>query len=117
MATSLGIGYDVSLTLCVVLLGIGFFWKDRRSHLVRALGWSVFGVFWFLHVPAYADQQDALNALGAAVALPIFLFVAYHEWLSYRWREEDEPLPVACGAPLFASAVYFPLAPVPGHPA
>ena len=113
MATSLGIGYDVSLTLGVVLLGIGFFWKDRRFHLARALGWSVFGVFWFLHVPAYADQQDALNALGAAVALPIFLFVAYHEWLSYTWREEYEPLRFACGAAFFASAVYFAFARIP----
>src|SRR5437867_6605225 len=113
MATSLGIGYDVSLTLGIVLLGIGFFWKDRRSHLVRALGWSVFGVFWFLHVPDYADQQDVLNALGAGVALPVFLFVAYHEWLSYSWREEYEPLRFACGAAFFASAVYYAFARVP----
>src|SRR2546422_4234518 len=76
MATALGTAYDVSMAFGVLLLGIGFFWKDRRSHLARALGWSIFGVFWFLHVPDYVNQEDALNALGAAVALPIFLFVA-----------------------------------------
>ena len=35
MATALSIAYDVLLTAGVALLGIGFFWKDRRSHLVR----------------------------------------------------------------------------------
>ena len=113
MATALGTAYDVSMALGVLLLGIGFFWKDRRSHLARALGWSIFGVFWFLHVPVYVDQEDALNALGAAVALPIFLFVAYHEWLSYTWHEEFEPLRFACGAAFFASAVYFAFARIP----
>src|SRR2546426_2187304 len=113
MATALSIAYDVLLTAGVVLLGGGFFWKDGRSHLIRAAGWSVFGVFWFLHVPDYADQQDVLNALGAGVALPVFLFVAYHEWLSYSWWEEYEPLRFACGAAFFASAVYYAFARVP----
>src|SRR2546427_1974293 len=113
MATALSIAYDVLLTAGVALLGIGFFWKDRRSHLVRAAGWSIFGVFWFLHVPDYADEQDALNALGAAAALPVFLFVAFHEWLSYTWKEEYEPLRFACGAAFFASAVYFTFARIP----
>ncbi|TLZ60234.1 MAG: archaeosortase A [Methanobacteriota archaeon] len=113
MATALSIAYDVLLTAGVLLLGIGFFWKDVRAHLVRAAGWSVFGVFWFLHVADYADQEDALNALGAAVALPVFLFVAFHERLSYRWREEYEPLRFACGAAFFASAVYFAFARIP----
>src|SRR2546428_3278369 len=113
MATALSIAYDVLLTAGVALLGMGFFWKDRRSHLVRAAGWSIFGVFWFLHVPDYADEQDALNALGAAAALPVFLFVAFHEWLSYTWKEEYEPLRFACGAAFFASAVYFAFARIP----
>src|SRR2546426_606827 len=104
MSSALSVAYDVFLTAGVALLGFGFFWKDRRAHLARATGWSVFGLFWFLHVPDYAIQEDALNALGAAVALPVFLFVAYHEWLSYAWRGEDEPLPVACGAAFFAVA-------------
>jgi len=65
MATGLGLAYDVLLTAGVVLLGVGFFWKDRRAHLSRAAGWVVFGVFWFLHVPDYANQDDPLNALGA----------------------------------------------------
>src|SRR5437773_5040778 len=113
MATALSIAYDTLLTAGIVLVGIGFFWKDKRAHVVRAAGWAVFGVFWFLHVADYADQEDALNALGAAAALPVFLFVAYHEWLSFLWKEEYEPLRFACGAAFFASAVYFAFARIP----
>lgn len=113
MATGLGLAYDVLLTVGVVLLGIGFFWKDRRAHIARAAGWAVFGAFWFIHVPEYANQEDALNALGAAAALPVFLFLAYHERLSYGWQEEYEPLRFACGAAFFASAVYFVFARLP----
>ena len=113
MATPLSIAYDVLLSAGIVLLGLGFFWKDSRAHILRAAGWSVFGLFWFLHVPDYANQEDALNALGAATALPVFLFVAFHEYQSYNWREEYEPLRFACGAAFFASAVYFAFARIP----
>src|SRR2546428_11592520 len=100
MATALSIAYDVLLTAGVVLLGAGFFWKDRRSHLIRAAGWSGFGVFWFLHVPDYADQQDVLNAPGAGGALPVFLFVAYHPSLRYSLRGGYQPPPLPRRGPL-----------------
>ncbi len=140
MDTAVGVAYDILLTAGVVLLGAGFFWsdlpdlrglrrrrgagggspsrgRDARGHVAAAAGWIVFGVFWFLHVGEYADQQDVLNALGAAVALPVFLFIAYHEWLSYRWRETYEPLQFLTGAAFFASAVYFVFARVPSFAA
>src|SRR3972149_6668594 len=89
MATALGVAYDVLLTVGVVLLGAGFFWsylprlraslrksggargsmpagREARAHLAAAAGWVVFGVFWFLHVGEYAEQEDVLNAPGAA---------------------------------------------------
>ena len=137
MATAPGIAYDVLLAAGVFLLGLGFFWshfrdlgrflrpkgsaprglrvfqREELGHVARAAGWVVFGVFWFLHVAEYAEQEDVLNSLGAAVALPVFLFIAYHEWLSYRWREEYEPLHFVTGAAFFASAVYFAFARLP----
>ncbi len=138
MADPLSIAYDVLLAAGVALLGFGFFWshladleaylrKRGRSgarwlsrfrngggaHVSLASGWVVFGVFWFLHVWDYANQEDVLNALGAAVALPIFLFIAYHEWLSYKWKEDYEPLRFLGGAAFFASAIYFAFARLP----
>lgn len=138
MADPLSIAYDVLLAAGVALLGIGFFWshladleahlrkKGRSSarwlsrfrngggaHVSLASGWVVFGLFWFLHVWDYANQEDLLNALGAAVALPVFLYFAYHEGLSYRWKEDYEPLRFLGGAAFFASAIYFAFARLP----
>lgn len=107
----------------MVLFGLGFLWRGRArgargswlarlreddtKHLFRAGGWAAFGFYWFALFPQYAFADDFLNALGTAVALPIFLFLAWHEVLSYRWREEYEPLRFLCGAAFFASLIYF----------
>ena len=107
----------------MVLFGLGVFWRvkkpsvaggwrsrllrDENKHLFRAAGWFAFGLYWFSLFPGYALQDDVLNALGAAAALPIFIFLAYHEVLSYRWREEYEPLRFLCVAAFLASTIYF----------
>jgi len=100
----------------MVLFGAGFLWRvrkdrgllqDNHKHLFRAAAWIAFGLYWFALFPGYAIEEDLINALGAAVALPIFLFLAYHEHLSWKWREEYEPLRFLCGAAFIASAIYF----------
>src|SRR6266581_259195 len=91
----------------IVLFGVGFFWRDRGCHLARAAAWAAFGVFWFLQVPGFLDGADAVNALGAAAALPIFLFLAVHEKRSYDWREEYAPLRFLAGGAFFAAGIYF----------
>jgi len=107
----------------MVLFGLGFLWRGRAAtlggswiarlseddakHLFRAGGWAAFGFYWFALFPQYALADDLLNALGTAVALPIFLFLAWHEVLSYRWHEEYEPLRFVCGAAFFATVIYF----------
>ncbi|MBI4415465.1 MAG: archaeosortase A [Euryarchaeota archaeon] len=98
---------DVFLFAGILLFGVGFFWKDRRCHLARALGWAAFGLFWFLQVPTYLDEGDPVNSLGAAVALPIFLYLAHHERLSYRWDEEYQPLRFLAAGAFFAAGIYF----------
>jgi archaeosortase A (PGF-CTERM-specific) len=99
------------------LFGLGFLWRGRKAgpallqdeakHLYRAAGWVAFGLYWFALFPGYAAEGDLINALGTAVALPVFLFLAYHETLSWRWREEYEPLRFLCGAAFIATVVYF----------
>jgi len=98
---------DALLIGGIVLFGVGFFWRDRGCHLARAAAWAAFGVFWFLQVPAFLDAADAVNALGAAAALPIFLFLAVHEKRSYDWREEYAPLRFLAGGAFFAAGIYF----------
>lgn len=98
---------DVLLFVSIVLLAVGFLWKENRCHLMRAAGWSVFGIFWWLQIPDYIALTDVFNALASALALPAFMFFAYHEILSYRWREEYKPLKFLAGATFVAAAVFF----------
>jgi len=105
MSTRLAL--DALLFAGIVLFGVGVFWKDRRAHLARAAAWSLFGVFWFLQFPSYVEKDDPLNALGTAVALPIFLYLGYHEKLSYDWKEEYQPLRFLAVGAFWAAAIYF----------
>jgi len=103
----MGLALDVLLFSGIVLFGVGFFWRDRRCHLARVAGWAAFGVFWFLQFPSYVEKDDPLNALGTAVALPIFLYLGYHEKLSYDWKEEYQPLRFLAVGAFWAAAIYF----------
>lgn len=107
MAGELRLLNDVLLLIGLVGLGIGFLWRDRRAHLSRTFGWIVFAVFWLVQTPSYLGSYDALNALGSAAAFIIFLFLGYHEYLSFKWDDEYEPLKFVAGAAFFASAIYF----------
>lgn len=89
------------------LLGAGFLWKDRRSHLLRMAGWSLEGIFWLTKVPHYLDIDDQFNALGALAACPIFLYLGYQEHLSHRWNDDYPPLKFVTGAMFIAGMGYF----------
>src|SRR5213593_360784 len=91
----------------IILIGIGVFWRDRNAHAARATGWAMFGLFWFAQVPAFLGEGDPVNTLGAAAALPVFLFLAYHEILSYRWREDYQPLRFLAVGAFWAAGIYF----------
>ena len=97
----------------LLALGIGFFWKDRLSHLVRIVGWSGLAIYWGSKAPGYFDVGDIINGLGAAMAFPIFLFLAFHEWRSYKWDEEYQPLRFVTGATFIAGMGYFIIGQVP----
>lgn len=103
----MGLALDAIIFGGIVLFGIGAFWKDRRCHLLRAAAWALFGVFWFVQVPNFLNQGDPVNSLGAAVALPGFLFLAYHEHLSYGWDEEYQPLRFLAVGAFWAAGIYF----------
>lgn len=72
--------------------------QKREGHLVRCIGWSMFGVYWFFWGPYFAAMHDYINSLATFGALPVMLFLAYHEYLCYKWDEEYEPLRFAAMA-------------------
>ncbi len=90
----------------ILLLGAGFLWKNRMRHVIRTLGWLLMGIYWLSRVPHYLDIDDQFNALGAGLAMPIFSFLAYHEFMSYRWDDDYPPLRFVAGAMFIAGLGY-----------
>jgi len=107
MTDDLRVLSDVFLLVGLLALGAGFLWRDRRAHVLRSIGWAVFAVFWIVQVPGYISIGDLLNVLGSVAAFVIFLYLGYHEYLSFKWDDEYEPLRFVAGAAFIASTIYF----------
>jgi archaeosortase A (PGF-CTERM-specific) len=97
----------------VLLLGAGFLHKKNKCHIIRAAGWVAFGIYWYWQFPFWLAKGETLNMLGTIGALPVFLYLGYHEYLSWKWKDEYEPLRFLAGACFFASAIYFVIETVP----
>ena len=98
---------DLMNLAALILLGTGFLWKDKRAHLLRMTGWLLLGIYWLAKIPEYLGHDDSFNALGAAMALPIFWYLAYHEFNSHKWNDDYPPLRFVTGAMFIAGMGYF----------
>ena len=101
------------------LLGISFFLRrktliKKKANIFAIFGWVIFGIYWLTYVPYYIDILDYVNAGFCGVALPFFVYLGYHEYLSYKWnddlKENDQNLKslnFMAGAAFFAGTIYF----------
>ena len=99
--------FDIFLFISLIIMGAGYAVKTRKNHLLRIVGWLGFGIYWFLQTPHFLAIDDAVNALGCSLTLPLSIFIGYHEYLSYIWNEEYEPLRFVTGATFAAVFLYF----------
>jgi archaeosortase A (PGF-CTERM-specific) len=98
------------------LLGLGYLWKDRRSHLLRMWGWILFASYWPFQAPHFfgGAEPDPINGWFTLLG-PLFLFwVAWHEWRSYQWKEDPAALRWFAGASAVSAATYFVIFQIPG---
>ncbi|HWH08295.1 MAG TPA: archaeosortase A [Candidatus Thermoplasmatota archaeon] len=103
--------------LAVVLAGIalllaGFVVKGRRSSLLRSAGWVLFAVYWPFQAPEYfwptkTTEPDPINGWFTLLGPIFLLWVAWHEWKSYRWDEDPPALRWFAGASAISAATYF----------
>lgn len=101
------------------LMGAGFLWKDRRAHLVRAAGWTLFAFYWPFQAPEFfwpteTSEPDPINGWFTLLGPIFLLYVAYHEVKSYQWREDPAALRWFLGASAVAATTYFVIAEAPG---
>jgi exosortase/archaeosortase family protein len=89
-------------------LAVGFFWKDRRTHLVRIVGSILLALFFSIEIIRIINEgKDAWNVTFTAIAPPVFVFVAWQEWLSYRWDEDHTSLKWIVGTAFIAGSIYY----------
>ena len=77
------------------------------GHILRAAGWVMFGLFWFSWGPYYLAQDDTVNAIATFGALPVFVFLAYHEARSWQWKDEYAPLRFAGKASVVSGILFY----------
>jgi len=100
------------------LMGAGFLWKDRRSHLLRAAGWTLFALYWPFQAPHFFaptdTEPDPINGWFTLLGPIFLLYVAWHEWKSYQWNEDPIALRWFTGASTVAALTYFVIYELPG---
>jgi exosortase/archaeosortase family protein len=86
----------------------GYFWKDRRCHLLRIVGSLLLAGFFASEVVRIINEgKDAWNVTFTAMAAPVFVFVAWQEYLSWRWDEDNESLKWITGTAFMAGLIYY----------
>ncbi len=104
---------DFILFLGLAFLGAGYYIKSNNCHRYRMLGFALFGIFWVLQVPHFAMIGDIFNAIICLIALPFFLYLSYHEYLSFNWKEEEKSLKWLTGTSFIAGTIYFLIEKIP----
>ncbi len=92
----------------LLTLAAGYFWEDRRGHLLRILGSLLLAAFFIYEVFRIIEEgKDVWNVTFTAIAAPVFIFVAWQEYLSYRWDEEIDSLKWIVGTAFIAGLIYY----------
>ena len=99
---------NVVLLLGLLALAAGYFWQDRRCHLLRIVGSLLLATFFILEIFRIIDEgKDVWNVTFTSIAPPVFIFVAGNEYLSYRWDEDLPSLKWMVGTAWIAGSIYY----------
>jgi exosortase/archaeosortase family protein len=110
----LAILWNVVLFAGLIALAAGYFERGNRCHLYRILGLLLLAVFFSGEVVRIIREgKDLWNVTFTALTPPIFLFVAWQEWLSYTWHEDHRSLRWLVGTAWIAGLIYYTFARIP----
>lgn len=87
------------------------FYRDRgrTTPLWRGGASILFSLFWLTQTITFLDpgHMDVINAVLSAVGVLFFLFIAYHFYLDYRWKEDTKSLIWLVRTAAVTGAFYF----------
>jgi len=101
---------QIPLFLGLILLFIGFVLnKDLIGKKLKIYGWLIFAFFWsrmpyFLYT---SEDRDIFNAVVCIMGVFVLCYLAYHEWLSIKRKEDLSCLNWIAGASSIAGLIYF----------
>ncbi|MDI6917502.1 MAG: archaeosortase A [Thermoplasmatales archaeon] len=98
---------NIILFTGLILLGIGYFVKRKEGKIFNITGYILFGFYWVFQAPYFLKIADLVNAVFCMLALPFFLYMAYHDFVSFRKNEDIGCLRFLAGWVFFAGFVYF----------
>ncbi len=98
--------FDIILWAGAISLLIGYL-KDYKKHTFRILGFILLGTFWITMAPYYIGIRDYFNLVLVIGGLPVFVYFAYHEYLSKKWNEDLEEMKFLAGSASIATLIYF----------
>ncbi len=94
------------LWIGTIFLLLGYL-LERKKHLLRTSGYILLGIFWIGEVPYYLAISDHFNAALSLIALPLFAYFGYNEYLSKKWEEDPEVMRFLAGGISIATLIYF----------
>ncbi len=101
---------DASLFAGLLLLGLAALSYRDRGHLLAAVGWQLFGIYWLFQIPKNLLINDTVNILFITGGFSLFAVLSYHEVLSRAWDEQLASMRFIAGASAIAGGLYFALA-------
>lgn len=100
----------IPLFLSLALLGIGFFLNKKEiTGKLKIVGWIIFAFYWSTQPNSlyFGVDGDFVNAFLCIVGVYVLFYVAYHEWLSLKRKEQTGCLNWVAGAACIAGFIYF----------
>lgn len=100
----------VPLFSSLILLVIGFVIKQGNfARILKISGWIIFAFFWSTQPKNlyFSEEGDFVNAFLAMAGVFLLCYIAYHEWLSLKRKENVSCLNWIAGLTALAGLIYF----------
>jgi len=110
LSQDIGILLTIILFVSLILLLLGFLLKkEGLNKKIRIIGWILFAFFWSTQSNTlyFGEDGDIFNAALAIAGVFALFYIAYHEWLSLKRKENISCINWVAGVAAVSGIIYF----------
>ena len=110
LSQDIGILLTVILFVSLIFLLVGFLLKkEGLNKKIRIIGWILFAFFWSTQSNTlyFGEDGDIFNAALAVAGVFALFYIAYHEWLSLKRKENISCIKWVAGVAAVSGIIYF----------